>query len=92
MSNIPRARQMLHDLAKTLDPVSAAIIEGPIMQHLTREPHVRKARVKNAGVSPEIKHQIRQLAAAHPDMHLSEIGEIVGVNQGRVSEVLNGKR
>lgn len=92
MSDIPKARAALQALAETLPAPIAAQILDIIHDHLWRVSPVRKGRVKNNGVSPDVKRRIRELAATDPNLHLSEIGEIVGVNQGRVSEVLNGKR
>ena len=92
VSNIPKAREKLMDLAPKLPEPFGEQLLNIVYDHLYRAPHIRKGRVKNIGVSPEVKQRIWELAEADPDMHLSEIGEIVGVNQGRVSEVLNGKR
>lgn len=42
-------------------------------------------------LTPEVAAKIKKLAAT-TDLYQHEIAALVGVNQGRVSEVLSGKR
>lgn len=92
MSDIPRARLELEDLANRLPATFQTELREIIDSLLYREPPVRKARRKHWGVTPRMKRQILILATLHPDMHQDEIARVVGTNAGRVSEVLNGKR
>ena len=46
---------------------------------------------KRSRLTPEIAGKIKKLAAA-TDLYQHEIAALVRVNQGRVSEVLTGKR
>jgi hypothetical protein len=43
-------------------------------------------------VTAEIAEEIRQYAAANPDLHQQDIANHFGVNVGRVSEALHGDR
>ena len=45
-----------------------------------------------ARCTPELRAEIRAFAAAHPDMTMHDIGLHFGVQEGRVSEAINGKR
>lgn len=90
MSDIPLARELLLYIAEKLDPDFRAAITGVVNAYLYREPEIRRASTRSAEITPEMKAQI--FALAKTDMHLSEIGHRLGINQGRVSEVLNGKR
>jgi DNA-binding MarR family transcriptional regulator len=90
MSDIPKARQLLLDLAARLPHVHAAELASIVNHYLFREPKIRRAPTKSADITPSMRRQI--FALAKTDMHLSEIGHRLGINQGRVSEVLNGKR
>lgn len=90
MSNVPRARELLLDLARMLPGHQRRIIEHIVAAYLVREPRVRRAPVRPKEITPEIKAQVRELAQT--DMHQWEIGKRLGINPGRVSEILNGKR
>ena len=50
------------------------------------------APVASARMTPEKAEEIRRLKAWYPAMTQHEIGRLTGTNQGRVSEVLAGKR
>ena len=92
MSDIPEARKQLLLVAKMADAATAGRIRYIVSKYMTREKHVRRAPVKWRGVTPQIAHSIKTMAKSNPTMHLSEIAAKVGVNPGRVSEVLTGKR
>lgn len=92
MSDIPRARKELLDLAARLPSWANAEIKDIIVHCLYRESPVRKARVKNRGVTAQMKNTIFNLYRQFPDMHQDEIARRAGTNAGRVSEVLHGKR
>lgn len=90
MSNIPKAREALHNLANSLDAANARLLRAIITGYLHRDPVIRRAPDKSVEITAAMRRQIFTLAKT--DMHLSEIGHRLGINQGRVSEVLNGKR
>lgn len=97
MSNIPQARQNLTRLAKDLQigritkPQAAAAIRSA-MRLLTRESPVRRAAVKRRNITAKLKAEIIAYANSFPDAQMADIAEWFNVNQGRVSEILNGKR
>jgi hypothetical protein len=68
--------QELHDLA----------------MQLHRRPAIRKAPADSMPLTPEIERSIRDLACRHPSATYKRIANMAGVNIGRVSEVLAGKR
>lgn len=84
------ARQMLVALAEDLPDEQRDQLLDIVRAFLFREPYVRRAPMKSNGITPAVRKQIHALAAT--DLHMSEIGSRLGINQGRVSEVLNGKR
>lgn len=96
MSNVPLGRMQLNDIADLLEmndiskTEAAQQIRVVVAVHLCREKKVRRAPTKSQPVTPEMRAQIFQLARTN--MHMSEIGHRLGINQGRVSEILNGKR
>lgn len=92
MSDIPEARKQLLLVAKMADADTAARIRHIVCKYMTRERYVRRAPVKSRGVTHQVAHSIKTIAENNPTMHLSEIAAKVGVNPGRVSEVLTGKR
>lgn len=92
MSNIPKARSLLNQIARdTTDKNAAKLIRRVIKQHLFREPFVRRAPATSARLTPMMKRKIRAFAEAHPMMAFQTIGEKLRVNGGRVSETMHGK-
>ena len=59
---------------------------------LKRKPRATNARPTSRSMTPQVAQEIRALAAKHPGMTQHDIGRLTGTNQGRVSEVLAGKR
>jgi len=59
---------------------------------LFRRPYVRRAPVKSKPMTPELKMRLREAARQNPDMSYQDIGVLLGVNAGRVSEAVAGKR
>jgi hypothetical protein len=57
-----------------------------------RRYHGRKAPPVSKPITPSLEHGIRTYAQAFPDMAMHEIARVFGTNQGRVSEILFGKR
>lgn len=62
-----------------------------LADELGRRTSTKAPRSSNK-MTPAIEAKIRKLKARHPDMTQLDIANQVGVNQGRVSETLNGKR
>jgi hypothetical protein len=96
VSNIPKARDQIRlvigYLRKARRHTEAAELERILHQYMLRDPPIRKAPVTSRRVSPGLKAAIRADAAANPGDPLDEIAARHGVNPGRVSEILNGKR
>lgn len=95
MSNIPEARRILTAVEASLregrcSRGDASILILEALSMMTRERMVRRAPDKSRKITPEMKETIRRLART--DMHVGEIAHRLGINQGRVSEVLSGKR
>ena len=59
---------------------------------ISRRRAKKVAPIKSRKLTPAVEAQIRQLNTAHPSMSQVEIARLVGVNPGRVSETLYGKR
>ena len=92
MSDIPEARRQLLMIARMADADTAGRIRHVVSKYMTRQKYVRQAPVKSRNVTPDVSRRIREMALKNPNLHLSEIASSFGVNQGRVSEVLAGKR
>jgi hypothetical protein len=96
VSQITRARDELRVIATELrDTGSVEIadrIDEIIDTCLYRERPIRKASVQSNGVTPYLAKQVLLYALKNPDAPFSQIATVFGVNPGRVSEILNGKR
>jgi hypothetical protein len=97
MSDIPGARNRLEQIAAdlaagSLTPWKASRMIRSTLSLLVRSPPVRRARVRRRPVSPDLCEEIRAYAAANPGAQMFEIAVKFNVNQGRVSEILNGLR
>ena len=93
MSDIPRAREIIELAARMLDPDDPARAMLQVaLPMLTREAPVRRAAIQKRKMTARLKAQICAYARQNPAAHLSDIAVHFNVNQGRVSEVLNGKR
>lgn len=93
-SNVPLARTMIANLSDDLwngrvTSRTAANILTDIEKLLHRHKPVRHAP-KLAKLTPEIRREIKRLAAANPKTTEQSIGYALGVSGGRVSEVLHG--
>jgi len=76
---------------QTLDDQAAALRIRRIVSHMKRRKPVRRTRPRSPPLTPAIKARIRHLARTTDDSQM-QIGLRVGVNSGRVSETLAGKR
>jgi len=95
MSNVPLARIELIRIARRLrvsGQVEAAGTIGEVVsRYLHRRQPVRRMPVHSQSVTRRVRERIVELAES-TDMHSAEIAAKVGVNPGRVSEVLQGDR
>ena len=99
---IPQIRVRLTEVAEELRALSpvceqprnilrlASEIDALVVQ-MVREPAIRRAPRQSLHVTGQIVQGVRRMAK-NPDVPLSKIAERFGINQGRVSEILNGKR
>jgi hypothetical protein len=92
MSDIPRAREILHDILEEdmSDAVRVRIMLA--LSLMTREKYTRKAPRSSRRVTPQLALSIKLFAENNPEMPLQDISNIYGVNAGRVSEILSGKK
>lgn len=63
-----------------------------IEKRVARRKAHRKAPVRSQPITPGLERKIRGLRRRYPKLSQQKIGEMVGVNSGRVSEALVGKR
>ncbi|HEX4919830.1 MAG TPA: hypothetical protein VFV92_03725 [Candidatus Bathyarchaeia archaeon] len=93
MSNIPVARLILEHALTNIEmseEVADAINEA--LSHMTRESPIRRAPDRQQPITPEIKQLVIALAEDE-ELTMVEIAQLSGLdNQGRVSEILCGKR
>ena len=92
---IPQVRTELLAVATQLNtwgfPAPASRIKK-LVKSLHRRPAVRRAVKEHATVTPSLRNKIRVFAEANPDMSYAKIGRRFNVSNGRVSEVVAGKR
>jgi len=95
MSNIILARKKLREIAEKLKAEGnkklANELSDIVDNFMRRRKAVRRMPVHSAKVTPSVREKIIELAET-TDMHASEIAAELGVNPGRVSEVLQGDR
>lgn len=63
-----------------------------LADELRRRPAGRKARPSSEPMTDRLAQQIRAYRRANPSLSQVEISRRFAVNQGRISEVLKGKR
>lgn len=63
-----------------------------LANEIPRRPPVTRAPVTSRKVTPQMAEDIRIVHEINPTWSQSRIGRLFGVNAGRVSEVLAGKR
>lgn len=97
MSDVPQARVILRDVVKQLKSgsisrLNAAKVVNATLPMLTRKSPVRRTTRRKRYLTQSLIGQIKAYARQNPLMHLDDIAAHFGVNLGRVSEILNGKR
>ena len=92
MSDIPGARAKLRVVSKKLRDIDQQLAGEvlSIVDDLYRQKAVRRMPVKSKPITKALKAQIIEMAET-TDKHTSEIAYELGVNPGRVSEVLHGE-
>ena len=85
---LPEIRAELLELAVELDCPRLSELAMETLRH--RNSYPRKARSKP--LTPTLRAEIRQIHSLRPDLTQLAIANMVGVNPGRVSEVLYGRR
>jgi hypothetical protein len=97
MSNIPEARCQLSQMADQIEAGKstpkdlASDIRKLIHEKLIRRSPARRMGQKSSPVTSEVKNKIIELAE-NTELHSAEIAAEVGVNPGRVSEILQGDK
>jgi len=85
---LPEIRDRMHELAE-----EHGIGE---LHELAEETRRRRrqppAPVVSATVTPELADAVRAYCVAFPDLSMHEVGRLFGLNQGRISEILHGRR
>lgn len=92
-SNIPAARQLLHEALKhnrTSAEMRAMIVDALKMMKRERHKPIR-ARSSMPGLNPALAEEIRQYVRMNPHASTLRVAEIFGVNPGRVSEAIAGR-
>jgi hypothetical protein len=91
MSNIPRARELLHEVEQMANLLQIRRQVRRAIGLMTREPACRRAPSQPTIITPAVRQQIRRLR--YSDLTIHQIANRTGIrNNGRISEVLNGKR
>jgi hypothetical protein len=91
---IPQVRDEMEKVAKRIawaDP-EAALRLRVLAASTRRRFHGRKARAKALHVTEDMAERVRAYCKAHPDLSNREVGRAHGIDGGRVSEILYGKR
>jgi transcriptional regulator with XRE-family HTH domain len=63
-----------------------------LADEIKRRPRKPPSKIVSARMTPALKLAIRAAALTYPQLTQLEIAETFGVSQGRVSEILRGKR
>src|SRR5277367_3271288 len=104
MPTIPTNRQRIENAAKAIEfmvdqlpIIKARMFQQTLIIQIASHNTIRRkgryrTRRKSVKMTPAVRAHIIATAAAHPDWSQQEIAVHCGVNAGRVSEVLHGKR
>ncbi len=84
---IPQIRERLHELAVIHGiPELSSLATATIRRSYKRAPSTR------SGLDRKLKASIRAFVKENPEMAFQDVANIFGVNPGRVSEAVHGKR
>lgn len=84
---LPEVQHRLEQLARELACPELRVLAGEIRRRSSRP-----GPITSRPMSAEVAAEIRDLDAQHPGWSQQQIARRVGVNPGRVSEVLHGYR
>ena len=85
---IPEIRARLHELAIEFEIPELA----QLAEETKRQYHGRRAPIRARRVDKSIAVRVQRFARGNPTMSQREIGRRFGIDGGRVSEILFGKR
>jgi hypothetical protein len=93
---IPQIREMVQQLTAESTKLLRLQIElneriDALMQETYRRSYTR-APVKSKRITAKVRSDVMFMAQQNPDMSHQEIATANGINIGRVSEILHGKR
>lgn len=88
MSDIPTARNILQAEVDSPDPIDREQIRKALSLMTRKRSTFKRGPVKSAPVTDDVARKICAMKLANPQMHNQDIAEQLGVNAGRVSEVL----
>lgn len=90
MSDVPEARELIKDvISDPLTDVWARERLEMALSLLHRKPPIRKAPKVNPAPTPQQIWEVLYLFRTHGDWSQQKIAEQVGLNSGRVSEIVN---
>jgi hypothetical protein len=92
---IPEVRTKMQEIVDELVAMDhEAIAErlAELIYELYRRPSIHRSGPKAVPMSPLVRERILNIYSQNPTMLHREIGRAVGVDGGRVSEVIRGKR
>jgi hypothetical protein len=94
---IPEVRDELISLSHSISmghyiPATLALKLLNLSEQLKRRPASSKSEVKSQRMTPSLARSIAAFAKTNPKLSQVEIAQRFGVNPGRVSEAINGKR
>ena len=90
-SDIPTARKLLDEAIASIKNERQLALLRRARSLMTRASPKQRASVQKR-MNDDIVASIKLMRHANPDMPMSDIAAALDVNQGRVSEVLNGKK
>jgi hypothetical protein len=85
-----RMREIAGEIQEACPTQSAELLE--LADELRRRSGEGRAPATSTKMTPELSEEIKEYAKAHPGMSHQQIAEVFGVNIGRVSEAILGKR
>lgn len=97
MSDIPHARRILERLLKDLQEFDSDIMQTraavkSALKHMYRDKYkIVKGPRTSRRMTATLRDQIKSMCDHNPEMHTKDVAEKLGINQGRVTEVLAGK-
>lgn len=85
---LPEVAARLRELAQQLNCAELNILAGEI----ARRPSGKRAPPTSAPMTDALRDEILAIKKSDPDISQAQIGRVLNINPGRVSETLKGKR